>query len=285
LKRFNDKDWKEIDTIIETALTEDIGSGDITTEAIFNEYQSTSAVIIAKEDGILAGIDVAERVFKRVDLDVNFKMLVSDGENICRGVNVVRINGDVRSILKAERTALNFLGRMSGIATLTYEFAKRIKGTEVKILDTRKTAPGLRILEKYAVNAGGGYSHRMGLYDMFLIKDNHIKAAGGLDKAIKRVIEFRKGKRKNFKIEAEAENIEQVKTALSEGVDRIMLDNMNLRMIKKAVEIAKGKIEIEVSGNVNLNNVSEIALLGVDYISIGSITHSAKIVDFSLSII
>lgn len=285
MKRFNDKDWKEIDKIIDTALTEDIGSGDITTEAIFNKYKSTSAVINTKEDGILAGIDVAERVFKKVDPDVNFKILVSDSENICRGLNIVRINGDVRSILKAERTALNFLGRMSGIATLTYEFVKRIKGTKVKILDTRKTAPVLRILEKYTVNAGGGYSHRMGLYDMFLIKDNHIKAAGGLDKAIKRVIEFRKEKRKNFKIEAEAENIEQVRTALSEGVDRIMLDNMNLRMIKKAVEITKGKVEIEVSGNVNLNNVSQIASLGVDYISIGSITHSAKIIDFSLSII
>jgi len=285
LKRFNDRDWKEIDKIIDTALTEDIGSGDITTEAIFNKYKSTSAVIIAKEDGILAGIDVAERVFKKVDPDVNFKILVSDSENIYRGLNVVRINGDVRSILKAERTALNFLGRMSGIATLTYEFVKRIEGTKVKILDTRKTAPVLRILEKYAVNAGGGYSHRMGLYDMFLIKDNHIKAAGGLDKAIKRVIEFRKEKRKNFKIEAEAENIEQVRTALSEGVDRIMLDNMNLGMIKKAVEITKGKVEIEVSGNVNLNNVSPIASSGVDYISIGGITHSAKIIDFSLSII
>ncbi len=285
MKRFNDKDWKEIDKIIDTALTEDIGSGDITTEAIFNKYKSTSAVIIAKEDGILAGIDVAERVFNKVDPDVNFKILVPDSENICRGLHVVRINGDVRSILKAERTALNFLGRMSGIATLTYEFVKRIKGTKAKILDTRKTSPVLRILEKYAVNAGGGYSHRMGLYDMFLIKDNHIEAAGGLDKAIKRVIEFRKEKRKNFKIEAEAENIEQVGTALSEGVDRIMLDNMNLRMVKKAVEIAKGKIEIEVSGNVNLNNVSEIASSGVDYISIGSITHSAKIIDFSLAII
>jgi len=285
LKRFNDKDWKEIDKIIDTSLTEDIGSGDITTEAIFNKYKSTSAVIIAKEDGILAGIDVAERVFKKVDPDVNFKILVSDGENICRGLNVARIKGDVRSILKAERTALNFLGRMSGIATLTYEFVKRIKGTKAKILDTRKTSPVLRILEKYAVNAGGGYSHRMGLYDMFLIKDNHIKAAGGLDKAIKRVIEFRKEKRKNFKIEAEAENIEHVRTALSEGVDRIMLDNMNLRMVKKAVEIAKGKVEIEVSGNVNLKNVSPIASSGVDYISIGSITHSAKIIDFSLAIV
>ena len=285
MKRFNDRDWKEIDKIIDTALTEDIGSGDITTEAIFNKYKSTSAVIIAKEDGILAGIDVAERVFKKVDQDVNFEILVSDSENICRGLNIVRINGDVRSILKAERTALNFLGRMSGIATLTYEFVKRIEGTKVKILDTRKTSPVLRILEKYAVNAGGGYSHRMGLYDMFLIKDNHIKAAGGLDKAIKRVIEFRKEKRKNFKIEAEAENIEQVRTALSEGVDRIMLDNMNLRMIKKAVEITKGKVEIEVSGNVNLNNVSPIASSGVDYISIGSITHSAKVIDFSLAIV
>lgn len=285
MKRFNDKDWKEIDKIIDTSLTEDIGSGDITTEAIFNKYKSTSAVIIAKEDGILAGIDVAERVFKKVDPDVNFKILVSDGENICRGLNVARIKGDVRSILKAERTALNFLGRMSGIATLTYEFVKRIKGTKAKILDTRKTSPVLRILEKYAVNAGGGYSHRMGLYDMFLIKDNHIKAAGGLDKAIKRVIEFRKEKRKNFKIEAEAENIEHVRTALSEGVDRIMLDNMNLRMVKKAVEIAKGKVEIEVSGNVNLKNVSPIASSGVDYISIGSITHSAKIIDFSLAIV
>lgn len=285
MKRFNDKDWKEIDKIIDTSLTEDIGSGDITTEAIFNKYKSTSAVIIAKEDGILAGIDVAERVFKKVDPDVNFKILVSDGENICRGLNVARIKGDVRTILKAERTALNFLGRMSGIATLTYEFVKRIKGTKAKILDTRKTSPVLRILEKYAVNAGGGYSHRMGLYDMFLIKDNHIKAAGGLDKAIKRVIEFRKEKRKNFKIEAEAENIEHVRTALSEGVDRIMLDNMNLRMVKKAVEIAKGKVEIEVSGNVNLKNVSPIASSGVDYISIGSITHSAKIIDFSLAIV
>jgi len=284
LKKINNKEWNQIDKIIEAALKEDIDSGDITTNAVFGQYKLSTAVIIAKQEGILVGIEVARRVFKKVDPSLNCKLLVSDGKDIYYGLQVARLKGNVRSILRAERTVLNFLGRMSGIATLTNKFVKKIKGTNAKILDTRKTAPGLRILDRYAVSAGGGYNHRMGLYDMFLIKDNHIKAAGGLDKAIKKAIKYRKEKRKKWKIEAETENIGQVKTALSVGVDRIMLDNMNIRMIKKAVEIAKGKIEIEVSGNVNLNSVSRIASTGVDFISIGAITHSVKNLDFSLLI-
>ncbi len=281
----NRKDLLEIDVIIERALKEDIGLGDITTEAIFDGYKFSTAVIDAKEDGILAGINVAKRVFEKVDDGIGFKVIIEDGEHIFCGTKVAEIAGDTRSILKAERTALNFLGRMSGIATLTDKFAKKIKDNKTKILDTRKSSPNLRILEKYAVSAGGGYNHRFGLFDMFLIKDNHIKAAGGLKMAIKKAAEFRELKRIDAKIEVETENIEQVKTALTEGVDRIMLDNMDIKDIRKAVEIVNGKVEIEVSGNVSLENISEISAAGVDYISIGALTHSVKNFDFSLLII
>jgi nicotinate-nucleotide pyrophosphorylase (carboxylating) len=285
LKKLSSPQWIKIDKIIKNALKEDIGSGDITTEAIFDKYKLSSAVITAKESGILAGIDVVMRVFKLVDFKLIFKTLVSDGERIFPNLKVAKIKGDIRSILMAERTALNFLGRMSGVATFTYEFVKRIEGTNAKILDTRKTAPNLRILDKYAVSVGGGFNHRMGLYDMFLIKDNHIKAMGSLDKAVKKAIEFRKLKRKNWKIEVEAENIKQVKEVLSAKVDRIMLDNMNLEMIKKSVELVNKKAEVEVSGNVNLDVIRDIALTGVDFISIGSLTHSIKNLDFSLLIV
>ncbi len=285
LKKLSSPQWIKIDKIIKNALKEDIGSGDITTEAIFDKYKLSSAVITAKESGILAGIDVVMRVFKLVDFKLVFKTLVSDGERIFPNLKVAKIKGDIRSILMAERTALNFLGRMSGVATFTYEFVKRIEGTNAKILDTRKTAPNLRILDKYAVSVGGGFNHRMGLYDMFLIKDNHIKAMGSLDKAVKKAIEFRKLKRKNWKIEVEAENIKQVKEALSAKVDRIMLDNMNLEMIKKSVVIVDKKAEVEVSGNVNLDVIRDIVLTGVDFVSIGSLTHSIKNLDFSLLIV
>ena len=285
LKKLSSPQWIKIDKIIKNALKEDIGSGDITTEAIFDKYKLSSAVITAKESGILAGIDVVMRVFKLVDFKLVFKTLVSDGVKVFPNLKVAKIKGDIRSILMAERTALNFLGRMSGVATFTYEFVKRIEGTNAKILDTRKTAPNLRILDKYAVSVGGGFNHRMGLYDMFLIKDNHIKAMGSLDKAVKKAIEFRKLKRKNWKIEVEAENIKQVKEALSAKVDRIMLDNMNLEMIKKSVELVNKKVEVEVSGNVNLDVIRDIALTGVDFISIGSLTHSIKNLDFSLLIV
>ncbi len=285
MKKFDKTDWTAIDKIIEEALKEDIGSGDITTEAIFDDNKSSSAVINAKDDGILAGIEVAERVFKKVDSDISFKIIVEDGENISNGQKVAEINGGTCSILMAERTALNFLGRMSGIATLTNGFVKKIKDTNAKILDTRKTIPNLRILEKYAVSVGGGCNHRFGLYDMFLIKDNHIKAAGGLDKAVRKAVKYRKDRGINQKIEVETGNIEQVKTALSEGVDRIMLDNMNIKEMQEAVEIAEGKVEIEVSGNINIENICNIASIGVDYISIGALTHSVKNFDFSLLII
>ncbi|MFC1562637.1 carboxylating nicotinate-nucleotide diphosphorylase [candidate division KSB1 bacterium] len=285
MNEFNENGLHKIDSIIEKALEEDIASGDITTDAVFDDYKYSTAVITAKNDGVLAGINVVRRVFEKVDYDLSFKSIKEDGVNIYYGFEIAEISGDTRSILKGERTALNFLGRMSGIATLTNEFVKRIKGTKAKILDTRKTSPNLRILEKYAVSAGGGYNHRFGLYDMFLIKDNHIKAAGGLGKAIKKAVKYREEEGIDAKIEIEAENIEQVREALSEGVDRIMLDNMDVKDMHESVEIASGMVEIEVSGNVNLENIAEIASIGVDYISIGTLTHSVKNLDFSLLIL
>ena len=284
MKKLTKKDWTEIETIIEIALKEDIGAGDITTEAVFNAPKMSKSIIIAKDNGILAGIDIAEYIFLKIDSEINFKKLTEDGKTIAFGTRIAEISGDVKAILKAERTALNFLGRMTGIATSTAKLVQKIKGTKAKILDTRKTIPGLRILDKYSVSAGGGYNHRKGLFDMYMIKDNHIKAAGGINRAVKRVNKHRKEMSEKYRMEVEAETIEQVKTALSAGVDRIMLDNMSIKTIKKAVEIAKGTVEIEVSGNVNSYNISEIAACGVDLISIGALTHSVQNIDFSLVI-
>ena len=276
-----DLDIEKLRHIINGALAEDIGDGDVTTNLIIPPSQFGKGVFISKEDGVLAGIDVAQLVFEGVDRDVTFKKYLKDGDKLTPKVSIAEVEGRVKSFLTAERVALNFLQRLSSIATLTAKFVEKVKGTKAKIIDTRKTTPSLRNLEKYAVRVGGGENHRFGLYDMILIKDNHIEAAGGIVEAINRV---KKGNKKGLKIEVETQSLKEVEDALNCGVDRIMLDNMSVKDIRKAVELIKGNIELEVSGGVNLNNVSSIASTGIDYISVGSLTHSAKSIDISFEI-
>ena len=273
--------FQKIQEIVKIALEEDLGKGDITSELIIPEKQKGMGFIIAKEKGIIAGLEVAKSVFKQVDPGLVFKPLVSDGDKVRPNQKVALIRGKAKSILAGERTALNFLQRLSGIATLTGEFVRRIRGTRAKILDTRKTTPGLRLLEKYAVKKGGGKNHRQGLYDMILIKDNHIEAAGSISLAIRKALRNRKG----LKIEVETRNLEEIKEALNFKINRIMLDNFRSEDLKKAVKLIRSKnkkVEIEASGKVNLKNVRKIALSGVDFISVGALTHSAKALDFSL---
>lgn len=270
-----------IKNLIDLALSEDIGSGDITSQALILGSLTGKAVIVAKQQGIITGLEVAKKVFQSVDSRIVFKYLKKDGERINAGEEIAIIQGKVRSILSAERTALNFLQRLSGIASLTAKYAESVKGTKAKVIDTRKTTPGMRILEKYAVKMGGGENHRMGLYDMVLIKENHIKAAGGISKAVKKA-RSKCGKRK---IEVEVRDFKEVIEASLTETDWIMLDNMNVREMEKAVSLirsANRKIKIEASGGVTLKNVRTIALTGVDFISVGALTHSAPALDLSL---
>jgi nicotinate-nucleotide pyrophosphorylase (carboxylating) len=283
---------------VNIALTEDIGIGDITTDATVPEHLSARAGIFAKEGGVLAGLEIVEIVFRQLDPNVEFSASLKDRDTLADGRRICTVKGKARAILTGERVALNFLQRLSGIATLTDRFVRRVRGTHAKITDTRKTTPGLRILEKYAVRVGGGESHRFGLYDMYLVKENHIKAAGSIAEAVRRVSEHMKKAMGDIPVEVEVRDFEQVKEACECGVDRILLDNMNLAGIAKSVEIVEnhrqsrpqkkasarehGLLEIEVSGGVNLENVREIALTGVDYISVGALTHSYKSVDMTL---
>jgi nicotinate-nucleotide pyrophosphorylase (carboxylating) len=269
--------------IVEKAVEEDIGFGDLTTESIVPDNFYTKAFIIAKEEGIIAGIPVAEEVFKFLDPSINFSPKVSDGERVEKGETIVEIHGKAKTILTGERTALNFLQRLSGIATFTNYCVSLAKPYGVKILDTRKTTPLLRALEKYAVKVGGGgENHRFALYDMVLIKDNHIKIAGSITEAVKRV---REKVSPFYKIEVETENLEQVKEALENKVDIIMLDNMDIETIKKAIKIINGKALIEVSGNIKPEDIKTIAELGINFISMGKLTHSVKSLDISLEVI
>ncbi len=273
-----------IKQLIRLALAEDIGRKDITSEALVRKNLSGRAVIVAKQDGVLAGLSVAKEVFQAVNRRISFKMLKRDGQKVKRGQKIAAIQGKVKDILAAERTALNFLQRLSGIATLTAQYVSRIKGTKAKIFDTRKTTPGLRTLEKQAVKAGGGQNHRMGLFDMFLIKENHIKAAGGIAEAMRKA----KSKRRREKIEVEVRSLREIEEAIKAKPDWIMLDNMSIERMKKAVKAIRSRsprIKIEASGNVNLNNVRKIALTGVDFISVGALTHSAPAMDLSLILI
>lgn len=263
------------------ALEEDIGPKDITTSALIPEDLEARGLIIAKEDLVLAGIRVASECFRTLDPEIIFKGRFRDGDSIKAGRIVAEIKGKARAILMGERVALNFLQRLSGIATLTAKYVERIKGTKVRIVDTRKTTPGLRVLEKYAVRMGGGFNHRFGLYDSVLVKDNHIALSGSVRKALEKV---KKETPHTTRIEVETKNIKEVKDALSVGVDIIMLDNMDLDTIRKAVKLIKGRALIEASGNINLQNVREIAETGVNLISIGAITHSAVAVDISLKL-
>ncbi len=275
-----------VDNLINLALSEDIGPGDITTNILIPEGEKGEAYVITKEDMVLSGIDVFKKVFQiissqRSGVSSRFNEKFKDGERVKKGKIIIEIRGNMRILLSGERTALNFLQRMSGIAALTKSFVDAVKGFKAKIIDTRKTTPGLRILEKYAVRCGGGLNHRFGLYDGILIKDNHIKAAGGVIKAVKKL---RNNTPHLMKIEVEAKNMKEVRDAIKSGADVIMLDNMDMPAIKKAVRLINKKALIEVSGGVNLENAAGIAETGVDYISIGALTHSAKAVDMSMEI-
>jgi len=270
-----------VDKIIEQALLEDIGTGDITTESIIPSNLKAKGIIKTSDEGVVAGLYIARLVFQKLDSENTFQEKIIDGTKITQGKLLAEITGSARTILKGERVALNFLQRMSGIATITSKFCQEVKDLPIRIVDTRKTTPGLRVLEKYAVRIGGGYNHRFGLYDAVLIKDNHIATAGGIKPAVNSV---RKQISHTVKIEVEVENLSQLQEALEMRVDVIMLDNMNLNVMKKAVKTAKGKVLLEASGRVTLENVREIAQTGVDLISIGALTHSVKSLDISMEI-
>ncbi|MCR4409788.1 MAG: carboxylating nicotinate-nucleotide diphosphorylase [Candidatus Saccharicenans sp.] len=276
-------DWQRIDHLIDLALAEDLPAGDITTEAIIPEEELARAVFQAKQVGVLAGIEVAARVFFRLDPKVEFIKRLEDGQEFQPGQVLAEVSGRAASLLKGERTALNFLQRLSGVASLTRLFVEATRGTRARILDTRKTTPGWRQLEKYAVRMGGGTNHRMSLSDMMLIKDNHLRQAGGIAPALKKAREYLLARAlPEVKIEVEATSLAEVREALDNGADWIMLDNMTVEAIRAAVELVSGRVPLEASGRVNLQNVREVALTGVDYISVGALTHSFKSADISL---
>jgi len=271
----------EIDNIILNALKEDMPMGDITTDSTIPEDACSKAYLIAKETGVIAGLDIAERVFQLLDSSIVFNREVEEGSLVKKGDIILELDGNVRAFLKGERTALNILQRLSGIATKTKEFSDRIKDLPASIVDTRKTAPGLRLLDKYAVKMGGGSNHRFCLSDGVLIKDNHIAASGGINNAVQRA---KKSVPHTVKIEVETESMEQVREALESGADIIMLDNMTLEQMTEAVKIINKKALVEASGNVSLDRVRDIALTGVDIISVGELTHSVKALDISMRI-
>ena len=274
-------DLKAVEKIVMLSLKEDIGKGDITTNLIVNDKLKCLAIIKSKDTGVLAGNPIAELVFKRLDSRIKYIQRKKDGDTINPNDIIAEVRGSVRTVLTGERLSLNFLQRLSGIATLSQKFVNKTKGFDVKIIDTRKTTPGLRILEKYAVTVGGCYNHRFGLFDGILIKDNHIQIAGNIEKAVLKV----RAKYKNKEIEVETSNINQVREALKSGADIIMLDNMTPDKIKKAVKIIDSKAMTEASGGINLDNIGEYAKTGVDYISVGVLTHSAKSLDIGLYVL
>ncbi|NMB33659.1 MAG: carboxylating nicotinate-nucleotide diphosphorylase [Clostridium sp.] len=271
----------DMDKIIMNALKEDIPSGDITTDNIIGENSESEAILIAKDDGVIAGLNVAQRVFLLLDDGIIFKKVAEEGQQVKCGDIIATVSGNTRAVLKAERTALNLLQRLSGIATATRKLVDRVGDIKAKVVDTRKTTPGLRILEKYAVRVGGGYNHRFSLSDGVLIKDNHIKAAGGIKNAIEHV---RNRIPHTIKIEIETETIEQVQEALDAGADIIMFDNMGLDKMKEAVKIVNGRAITEASGNINENTIYDIACTGVGIISVGGLTHSVNSFDISMEI-
>ncbi len=264
--------------LVQKSLDEDIFTGDISTDYLGLGDSKASAVFVAKKAGVIAGLTVAELAFKCVDNNTEFTPSVSDGDYVEKGTNIARIEGLSSPLLKAERVALNFIQRMSGIATLTYEFVSALKGTGCKLLDTRKTTPLLRELQKYSVRMGGGYNHRFGLYDMIMLKENHIRAAGSITNAVRLV----KERNTSYKIEVEVTNGIELEEAFNAGVDRVMLDNMTLDEMRSAVDEYKGRIELEASGNVTLETVRDIAMTGVDFISSGALTHSYSSLDISM---
>lgn len=275
-------DLLNIDGIIQKALEEDIGSGDITTDSIIDPHVKGKASLVARDRFILAGLPVFSMVFTLLDPELEFEYFFHDGATVSEGETICRISGRLAPILKAERTALNFLQRMSGIATLTSEYVANSRPNRARILDTRKTVPGLRSLDKYSVRMGGGFNHRIGLFDGILIKDNHIAAAGSVTEAVRLA---RANSPHTVKVEVETETLSQVQEALDSGAEIILLDNMRIDILKQAVQMINRRALVEVSGNVTLGNIREIAETGVDFISIGAITHSAKAADVSLEIL
>ncbi|MCK9627690.1 MAG: carboxylating nicotinate-nucleotide diphosphorylase [Bacteroidales bacterium] len=271
-----------IDKIISLAIEEDINTGDITTNALIPEESKATAEMTAKASGIVSGLDIAVRVFKHLDNTAVWTPLVKEGERVSKGDKIARIEGSYRALLTAERTALNILQRMSGIATATSVYVKELEGTTTRLLDTRKTAPGMRLLDKMAVKAGGATNHRMGLYDMALIKDNHIKVAGGITNAVKQV---RASVPAGIKIEVEVTDLNETREALAAGAEIIMLDNMSNETMAEAVRIIDRKAETEASGNMNVQRLKEVAATGVDYISVGALTHSVTALDISMNIV
>lgn len=267
------------DELILSALREDITSEDITTNSVMREFKMGEVELICKQDGIVAGLDVFKRVFLLLDEKTEVNLFVKDGAEVKKGEKLGVLRGDIRVLLSGERTALNFLQRMSGIATYTHSIATLLKGSKTKLLDTRKTTPNMRIFEKYAVKVGGGYNHRYNLSDGILLKDNHIGAAGGVKEAVEMAKEYAPFVRK---IEVEVENLDMLKEALLAGADIIMLDNMSVEDMKEAVKLTAGKAETECSGNVTKENIERLIDIGVDYISSGALTHSAPILDLSL---
>ena len=267
------------DELILQALREDITSEDITTNSVMPHYQAGEVDLICKQDGVIAGLEVFKRVFELLDANTEVVFCCKDGDIVKKGEKIGLVRGDIRVLLSGERTALNYLQRMSGIATYTREIADLLKGTNTKLLDTRKTTPNMRIFEKYSVKVGGGYNHRYNLSDGILLKDNHIGAAGGVKEAVRMAKEYAPFVRK---IEIEVENLDMLKDAIEAGADIIMLDNMTVEDMKKAVELCRGKAETECSGNVTRENVARLVDIGVDYISSGALTHSSPILDLSL---
>lgn len=267
----------DIRTAIKRALAEDIGPGDVTSNSIIPPEAEMAGIIIAKENGVIAGLDVAAAVYAEIDARVDFRPAAAEGERVQNRQTVARISGPARALLTGERTALNFLGRMSGIATLTRKFVEAVAGTQAVILDTRKTAPGLRALDKLAVQRGGGQNHRIGLYDMILIKDNHVDFAGSLPEAVRRA----RAARPEMQLEVEARTLEDVRAALDCDVQRILLDNMTVESMAAAVALTQGAARLEASGNIMLENVRSVAETGVDFISVGGLTHSARTLDVS----
>ena len=271
-----------IENIIKNALREDMNGGDITSDYLIDKSSIGKGIITSKEEGIICGLDIAELVFSALDSTLTFTKLKSDGDMVTKGEDIATIEGSLASILKGERVALNFLQRMSGIASKSRIFADKVKEYKVRIVDTRKTTPGLRIFEKYSVKTGGCFNHRHNLSDAVMIKDNHIIAAGGIKHAVEKL---RKNIPHTTKIEVEVKNLEELQEALDLNTDIIMLDNMSIENMKKAVEITKGKAILEASGNVTEENIIEIAKTGVDIISVGALTHSVKSLDISLNIL
>lgn len=271
-----------IERLLDLAIEEDIATGDISTEAIIPVHSQAVAEMKAKADGVISGLKIIKRVYERFEKDIRWEPLVEDGTAVKKGDIILRIGCSYRTLLLGERLSLNILQRMSGIATATAAFVKELEGTHTQLLDTRKTAPGMRVLDKMAVHDGGGMNHRMGLYDMIMLKDNHIKIAGGIPNAVKAV---RKNLPLSVKLEVETTNLEEVRQAVDCGADIIMLDNMGNEAMTEAVKMIAGRAKTEASGNMDIPRLKGVAAIGVDYISVGALTHSVKAMDISMNII